>query len=210
MNINRRDMFITPVWEVDTGFDKAFNIELLAELNRYYQGGAGPADSNIWTCDSPLIKQLNKTILDVVKNETLYDVAQNYGSPDDVVYIHTRGWMNYHKPGESLSIHGHGGSKISATYYVNAPEGCGDLILIDPRGAVDWEKGLDGCNGSKFNRVKPREGMLVFFPSYVLHTVERNNSTAPRISLTTDISTITQSSIQYFADSIRKGTYNVL
>ena len=41
MNINRRDMFVTPVWEVDTGFDRAFNLNLLTELNQYYQGGAG-------------------------------------------------------------------------------------------------------------------------------------------------------------------------
>jgi hypothetical protein len=210
MNILKREMFVTPVWEVDTGLGAEFNAQLLDELNAYYRTGPGPADSNIWTCDTPQIKRLNHAILDIVKKETIADVGVNYSSVDDVVYMHTRGWMNYHQPGESLAIHGHGGSKISATYYINAPKDCGDLLLIDPRGAVDWEKGMDGCNGSKFNRVRPTAGMLVFFPSYVLHTVERNNSTAPRISVTTDISTITQASIQYFADALRKGTYNVV
>ena len=210
MNILKREMFVTPVWEVDTGFSSEFNLQLLDELSAYYRTGPDSADSNIWTCDTPLIKQLNRTIVDIVKYETLADVGINYSSANDVVYMHTRGWMNYHQPGESLAIHGHGGSKISATYYVNAPKDCGDLLLIDPRGAVDWEKGMDGCNGSKFNRVRPREGMLVFFPSYILHTVECNNSTAPRISVTTDISTITQASIQYFADALSKGTYNVV
>ena len=210
MNIIKREMFVTPVWEVDTGFDRKFNIELLAELNAYYKGGAGPSDSNIWSCETPCIRQVSKIILDVVKSETMDNVSINYSNPDDIIYIHTRGWMNYNNPGDSLFIHGHGGAKIRATYYINTPENSGDLLLIDPRGAVDWDKGLDGCNGSKFTRVRPRAGTIVFFPSYVLHTVERNNSTAPRISLTTDISTITKASIQYFDQQITRGTYNVL
>jgi len=210
MNVLRREMFITPVWEVDTGFGIDFNVQLLNELNQYYQSGSSIDDSNIWNCITPCISKINQTILDIVKSETLGEIAVNYSNPDDIVYVHSRGHMNYHLPGTGLSIHGHGGSKISATYYINAPKGCGDLLLIDPRGGVDWEKGMDGCNGSKFNRVKPREGMLVFFPSFILHKVEENHSTEPRISLTTDISTITKANIRYFSELIKQGKFNVV
>jgi hypothetical protein len=74
-------------------------------------------------------------------------------------------------------------------------------MLVDPRGGVDWEKGWDlGINGTKYNRITPKTGTLVFFPSYVLHWVDRNRNSEPRISLTTDISTLSPRSIEYFAN----------
>ena len=71
--------------------------------------------------------------------------------------------------------------------------------MIDPRGGVDWEKGMDGINGTKHNRITPTTGTLVFFPSFMLHSVDTNRNSQPRISLTTDISTLSPSSIKYFS-----------
>jgi uncharacterized protein (TIGR02466 family) len=199
MRVKRTDMFVSPVWEVELGFDDNFNQELLKELQQYYKDtGAESADSNIWSCHTPCIDTLNRTILAVVKELTYDMISVNY-SKEGFEYLHTRGWLNYNRTGQGLPLHGHGGSKISATYYINAPENCGDLILVDPRGGVDWEKGMDGINGTKHNRITPTTGTLVFFPSFMLHSVDTNRNSQPRISLTTDISTLSPASIKYFS-----------
>lgn len=205
MNVKRNDWFVTPVWEVKTNFDETFNNQLILDINNYYnESNANKTDSNIWSSNKQSINYLNKTILDYVRKLTYEYVSVNYDGDFD--YYHTRGWLNYHKPGQHLPIHGHGGSKLTITYYVNAPENCGDLLMIDPRGGVDWDKGMDGINGTKFNRIKPEAGKLVIFPSYILHTVEENKSNEPRISITSDISTLSSASIRDFV----KGLNNVL
>lgn len=210
MNVIRNDWWVTPVWEVQTDFDDKFNEQLLTEVNLYYttKEGMNTVDSNIWTCDSPNILKLNKKILEIVKNLTHQYVAPNY---DSFEYFHSKGWLNYNLSGQDLALHGHGGSKISATYYISVPENSGDLLLVDPRGGVDWDKEVENhVNGIKYKRIKPSKGKLIFFPSYVLHSVEQNKSNDVRISLTTDISTVSPLTIKYFSDMIKKELQNVV
>lgn len=201
MNVVRNDWWVTPLWEVQTDYDEKFNNELLIEINRYYKStGANQKDSNIWCCNTTRINQFREDILRIVKELTYDYIKPNYNEFD---YYPTRGWLNYLLPGQHLPLHCHGGSKISLTYYVNAPDNSGDLMLIDPRGGVDWEKGEDGISGTKFNRITPTAGKLVFFPSYVLHSVDVNKSKEPRISITTDISTLSSADIEYFKNMMK-------
>jgi Putative 2OG-Fe(II) oxygenase len=78
------------------------------------------------------------------------------------------------------------------------------LILIDPRGGVDWDKSNDGQLGSKTFAITPTTGKLVFFPSFMLHSVDSNMSNAVRISLSTDISILSQKSIEDFLESLQR------
>lgn len=203
MNVIKNELFVTPVWEIDTGFDSDFNTNLLKELNKFYitQSKQSKSDfSDVWQATTPYITKMKQYILDVVRAETLSDVSSVYENSDDLIYFHSRGWLNYILPGHSLSIHGHGTAKLAVTYYIDAPENSGDLLLIDPRGSVDWDLGKDGCTNSKFSRIKPKESKLVFFPGYVLHTIERNLSSLPRISLTSNVHTVSRTEV----DSIRR------
>lgn len=189
------DMFSTPVWEAKSNYGDSFNEELLKEIEFYYKNNTtNPKDSNIWLSDTPCIEQLKKDTLSIVSRCTFKYLYNEYEQFD---YYHTRGWLNRLKPGQHLPLHGHGSSRISLTYYINAPESCGDLILVDPRGGVNWEKGNDGVMGTKYNRIKPTTGSLVFFPSFVLHSVDYNQSNQERISVTTDIVTISKADVDY-------------
>lgn len=181
-------MWVTPVWEIQTDFDRQFNIELWNEITSF------KPTSNVWTNDSKRLNELREYTLKVIKEQTYDYVAHNY--VDGFEYWHNRGWVNYNNPGESMAIHGHGGPKIAMTYYIQAPENCGDLLLIDPRNGCDWDSGNDGVNGSKFNRIKAKESKLVFFPGFVLHSVEQNRSNQPRISLTSNLGTFDKSTIE--------------
>lgn len=209
MNVFRNDWWITPVWEVQTEFDDKFNQNLLLELKLYYSNESmeNIKEPNIWVMQTPCIRTLNEYMIKVVTELTYDYVAHNY---NEFEYQHTRGWANYNLPGQSMGLHGHGGSKITATYYIQAEDNCGDILLVDPRGGVDWDKEIDNkLNGAKFKRITPKPSKLVFFPSYVLHSVDVNKSKNIRISLTTDMQTYSTDLVKYFI-KMKKEKNNVV
>jgi len=204
MNVVRNDWWVTPVWEIQTEFDDKFNQNLLLELKSFYSKKTieNTKDTNIWTMNSPCIKKINSFIIEIVTRLTYDYVAPNYNK---FQYQHTRGWANYILPGQAMALHGHGGSKITATYYIQSEKNCGDILLVDPRGGVDWDKEIDNnTNGAKFKRITPQTGKLIFFPSYVLHSVETNKSKEIRISLSTDMQTYSDDLVKDFLKIIEE------
>lgn len=185
MNVIRHDWWATPVWEIQTGFDRKFNNDLLVEISKC----APPKNQfefNIWDYTSPNIVAL--------KNKILQSIIEN--AKEQLPSLHrtkvalSRGWVNRQQPGETLGVHYHGGTLFAVTYYIYAPDNCGDLLLIDPRGGVNSEWKTDGnLWGAKFSRIKPEESKLVIFPAYILHMVDINRSGQTRVSLATNIYT---------------------
>lgn len=202
MHIVRNDWWVTPVWEVQTDFDENFNNALIREIQEYnrVEDPQKIFNYDIWKSSGKHIAELKQKSLEIIKKETHDLVSQNF---QEFEYWHTRGWVNYHNPGDYIPIHGHGGAKVAMTYYIHAPKDCGDLVIIDPRGGCDWNSELDMVNGSKYKRVKPCSGKLVFFPAYLLHMVEYNrNQREPRISLTSNLGTYDKSTVDTLLDLI--------
>lgn len=193
MNIVRNDWWITPVWEIETDFDTRFNNELLREAN-------SSEHINVWNNDTPAINKLKEYTLQIVTELAAPYISQNFR---DFKFWHTNGWINYVNTGGHLPIHGHGGPKIALTYYIKATENSGDLLLVDPRNGCDWDNGTDGLNGTKFKRIKPKESKLVFFPGFLLHMVEPNQSSETRVSLSTNMGT-------FDGDNVTKKLYDSL
>jgi hypothetical protein len=79
-------------------------------------------------------------------------------------------WFNAMGPGQSTSEHTHeeNDELLSAVYYVEAPEGSGDLILYD---------------GHLTIHVPPEAGIMLFFPPGLPHSVEVNQSGRTRLSI---------------------------
>ena len=79
-------------------------------------------------------------------------------------------WFNTMGLGQSTSEHTHDENDelLSAVYYVEAPEGSGDLVLYD---------------GPLEIRVVPEAGVLLFFPPSLPHAVELNRSGRSRLSI---------------------------
>lgn len=181
----------SPIWEVQTRFDEQFNETLLEEI---YDIGRDialgkddtPKDS-IWDYSRPNLDELKHEIIKIVHKEVIKEIPQVrmlnlYGCE------HVFGWINVREPGERLEPHGHTECSIAATYYIKAKEGCGDLVLFDSGHAIDWQKNcLSRTPYLLERRFKAVEGRLIFFPVYVLHGVDTNNSDDLRISLSTDI-----------------------
>ena len=98
-------------------------------------------------------------------------------------------WANIKESGESIEAHAHNDASLTATYYIRAKENSGDLVLLSTENIID-DKGAFVHNDKselKHIHIEPEEGMLIFFPAYVVHEVQTNKSNDLRISLSTDI-----------------------
>jgi uncharacterized protein (TIGR02466 family) len=120
--------------------------------------------------------------------------TEYYKWPTDKLLIKSRN--NIMLTGECDTPHCHAGVDMVGVYYVKAPDNCGDIHLLDSRGSVptNW-KDPNICNdGSENNRsgrisyrIKPEEGTLIFFPGYVIHSVDTNLNDDTRISIVFEI-----------------------
>ena len=99
-------------------------------------------------------------------------------------------WAIINTGGSTNLRHQHGNSTISGAYYVRAPMNSGDIVFYDPRPApvYSYPKAL-GPNtlNAQINGISPKEGVLVFFPSYVDHSVNENLSNEERIVISFNI-----------------------
>ena len=97
-------------------------------------------------------------------------------------------WLNVNKPTNYNILHHHGDSYISGVYYVHVPPEAGKLWFRHPSVAktvINWNKYLDSLNEHNCNSwfVEPKAGDLIFFPSWLEHEVDQNNSSEDRISI---------------------------
>ena len=99
-----------------------------------------------------------------------------------------RAWINVFQPGAQEGQHSHDGSLLSASYYVEAPEKCGDLVFPDPVHARRTHRAFTNTTGTTFFTVNdvsfhPAAGRMIMFESWMEHCVLCNKSDQPRISL---------------------------
>ena len=87
--------------------------------------------------------------------------------------------------------HIHPNNLLSSVYYVKAPKNCGKIIFNNPnqislnRFPKDLKKTEFSAN---LQKIEPREGVLLLFPSYLWHSVEPNLSDEDRIIVSFNIS----------------------
>jgi uncharacterized protein (TIGR02466 family) len=99
-----------------------------------------------------------------------------------------RAWINVFRPGAQESQHAHDGSLLSCTYYVEAPENCGDFVIPDPIGARRSYRGFTSTEGTTLVNMPnvaytPKAGRLIMFESWLQHGIQCNKSGRNRISL---------------------------
>ena len=100
-------------------------------------------------------------------------------------------WVNVNESGHYNKRHTHLDTRIflSGVYYVKAPKNCGNIRFYDPRGAMlqDMTDHKYFYGGHTYNYIIPEENTLMFFPSWLEHDVEENNSGDTRISIAFNI-----------------------
>lgn len=100
-------------------------------------------------------------------------------------------WANVNSKGHRNQRHVHLDTSIflSGVYYVKVPENSGRIRFYDPRGPLmtcmpDHEYFNDG---HEYHYIDPEEGMVLFFPCWLEHDVEENDSDEDRISIAFNI-----------------------
>ena len=103
-------------------------------------------------------------------------------------------WANINRSGDANEYHSHPGSYWSGTYYVDDggidadPALGGELEFLDPRGPVPLMNAphlriAGNLSAGSTERIRPRAGKLVMFPSWVFHQVRPYHGTVERISI---------------------------
>lgn len=178
-----------PVWQIPTGFDSAFNQELEQEIYSIGQalGNGSDVQTSLWDYSRPCLDQLKTYIQQSVQHHVINSIPEARALRIKTEY--SMGWVNVKEPGGMIEAHAHNDCSIAATYYVRAKKNCGDLILLNSADIYADSGAFAGSHASTLNhlRIEPVEGLLVFFPAYVLHEVQTNSSNDLRISLSTDL-----------------------
>jgi len=122
---------------------------------------------------SPLLSEVNSA-LSQISNELRY-------AKEQFLKV-TSMWSIINPPGNGNRAHIHPGSLWSGVYYIQAPEGSGNIEFIDPRSALimnqpkyeNKRKRPREC-WTKVN-LKPVAGRMVIFPAWLYHGVDSNLS----------------------------------
>ena len=110
---------------------------------------------------------------------------------DQIVPVITGMWAVVNGPGSSNRLHSHPYNNMSGVFYLQVPEDSGALVFHDPRpqSEVLAPPKKPGENIHTSSRVswKPKQNDILFFPSWLTHEVEKNNSQEERIVISFNI-----------------------
>ena len=179
-------MFITPIFTTD--LEKDYDL-----VNKLYdlkeKDSVGSPKSNVkgWHSKEDLylqddFKQITQDIM--FQAQQCFDalsVEKKYG-PEM-----TGLWAMINPPGARNTVHTHPLNFLSGVYYLKVPKNSGNLVFIEPRPQAevfDPPKKPDvSVHFAHSVQWEAKENNLIFFPSWLQHEVQQNNSNEDRIIL---------------------------
>lgn len=177
--MDRVDLFPTTLWMGHLGLDASMILENVIE----WKGGTVLQDNiskeegkgNDFSCDD---------LFKAIKNNM--PVPEGMDLPETYIQY----WVNYNRPGDVNRKHHHTDCVVlsSGVYYLKVPENSGRFIVHDPRGRT-----IESMADSKFYGmyselgITPEEDMIFYFPSWLEHEVEKNESDEIRVSIAFNI-----------------------
>lgn len=187
--LRRDDYFPTLVYSIRLHDAESMNKEILTAIREEQErDGKGIERSNYrsmggWHSHNNLHKDPKFARLTRRVNKLLGGVSTNLGYDPKYSLEVTTMWSISNPPGSSNRSHVHPGALWSGVYYVQAPEGAGQIDFVDPR-TVQIMNAANYTPGKRRKtecwskvKVKPTEGKLLFFPSWLYHAVEPNLAT---------------------------------
>lgn len=97
-------------------------------------------------------------------------------------------WINIHQYLEKSNEHMHRNSMFSGILYLRTHPNCGNLVFVNNRhDVISPHKTHTNVYNSNQWTLTPVDGMVVIFPSHLVHYVENNQDTARRYSLAFNI-----------------------
>lgn len=154
----------------------------LGEAKSNQGGWQSKADLLDWPY--PEIEQVKRWIADAVKAMTAYTT----GKPNVSGNLDVMAWANVNRFGDYNKPHSHPESMWSGVYYIRAGTpnadrpSSGIIEFIDPRVAVEMIAVPGGPFDGRY-KVRPEAGLILVFPSWLLHFVNPYLGEDPRISI---------------------------
>ena len=175
-------MFYSPVWA--TQLECFDNNELLNQIYEIERTHSSEKFSNRGGFQSHNFE--NSKFKDVILNETPRRVDKKLPS------LKINDWVNINRKGDYNCRHVHLCNNVflSGVYYVKVPENSGNIRFWDPRGILhhrlpEHDYYFDDC---QYQWIVPKAGLLLFFPTWLEHEVEPNESDEDRISISFNLS----------------------
>jgi hypothetical protein len=200
-------LFTTPLVVFDVPDAAALNADLRRVIEQREKSHPTTQHSNnggyqsTWDMEKwggpPAIKLLaiGRNVANRVTTDTEGTPGQGPHPGFFAVTWHANMWANINRSGHGNEYHCHRGSYWSGVYYVDDggidadPSLGGELEFMDPRGPIPTmlaphlRMALPRGGMSSTERVQPKAGRLVMFPSWIMHQVRPYRGTAQRISI---------------------------
>ena len=183
-------LFPTPVFQFKIKNYKDLNNELsqyVYDLKKNDEKGIQRSNVNGWHSKNFQIEKGNipynfiKTIHEYVKEVIVDGFGWKY-VPDKIGV--TEIWAIINKKNTFNQPHNHPNSYLSAAYYVKAPNNSGNIHFYDSNEIKKFNKpptdNLTELSTTGFS-IRPEEGHLLIFPSYMYHDVGKSLSDEDRI-----------------------------
>ncbi|MFK5950017.1 MAG: TIGR02466 family protein [Methylococcales bacterium] len=204
MEKNLSILFGMPLWKFQAEDKSALNEALLKSIIKEKKTDLGVKLSNQggWQSHGKLhFKKEFRMLVDTI-NKYLPQVGKDYGFGVASAKLKvTSMWVNVNTGGSSNAVHSHQSPSgmpnplvLSGCYYIKVPENSGQFVLEDfsrPMRYLQLPFQEPNLMNSFTIKLPPKEGDLLFFPAWMEHSVEVNNSKDERISIAFNVAIIT-------------------
>lgn len=191
MVFTKKSYFPTLIFQIDLADPQELNTHLLKAIYRErLRDQKGISRSNIpelggWHSHNDLHKSAEYAGLVAQIGMATDKLSEELGySRDHTIKIGTM-WSIINPPGGANRAHVHPGCLWSGVYYIQAPEGCGNIEFTEPRTAHLMNQPKFAANAKRPKecwtkiRFKPEPGRMIIFPSWLYHAVDTNLSKEP-------------------------------
>ena len=190
------NLFPVPIFHYKIKNFKEINQELLNYIlelqkkdkignNRSNRGGWHSPNFDLVNEGPPInfINEFKDFLKNIITNEFGWEYLPN---KQRIVAM----WAIINKKNSYNVIHNHQNCYLSSAYYVKKPQNSGDITFFDPTEAKTYrfpEKERNTNYSTQTVTIKPEEGDLLIFPSYLYHAVEINSSNEDRVVISFNI-----------------------
>ena len=184
-------LFITPVMMTNEVTGHGHLVDRLYEIKAKDEKGMPRSNIGGWHSDDKLYQdeEFKSTVADILQKAK--ECFNHLDVEDKYVPEMTGLWGMINPPGSRNGVHTHPYSYLSGVYYLKVPQNSGNLVFLEPKPQAEVlsppkikEASIYLAHSVTW---EPKENSLIFFPSWLQHEVQINNSNQDRDILSFNI-----------------------
>jgi len=172
----RLNFFPTPIWPIK------IDLDIKEDLQKFVEKTPSVSKSNIGGYQAPDFK--NEKFFNAVQA----NVPTIKDKPFKIVSLYS--WVNVNRKDDYNDRHTHNSTDtlLSGCYYSSVPPNGGKIKFYDPRGPLMLGNTFNNYfNIPEYIHITPINGLMLFFPPWLDHSVEPNQSYVERIAVSFNI-----------------------